>query len=289
VKRGLEDFSISRLKNKMPWGVQVPGDDDHVMYVWFDALVNYISAIGWPTDMEKFESYWPVIQFAGKDNLRQQSAMWQAMLMSAGITSSKQVVIHGFITSDGQKMSKSTGNVVNPLDIVQEYGTDALRYYLLREIPPFDDGDFTLRRFKEVYNADLANGLGNLVARVAKLCETVGVTFAFPIVIPAKAGIQENDANDYYQALNEYHFPDALAFIWQKITAVDKFINEEKPWVLVKEDVQKATSVLAQCVEQIQEIAILLTPFMPETAEKITNQFKGPEIKSQTPLFPRIQ
>lgn len=285
VKNGLEDFSISRLKNKMPWGVPVPGDEDHVMYVWFDALVNYISAIGWPTDMKKFESYWPVIQFAGKDNLRQQSAMWQAMLMSAGITPSKQIVIHGFITSDGQKMSKSVGNVVNPFEMVEKYGTDALRYYLLREIPPFEDGDFTIRRFTEVYNADLANGLGNLVARVAKLCESIEF-----VEMGSKSRTEEHVIDDavYKEALARYHFPDALAFVWQKITAVDRFINEEKPWELVKRDLEKATSVLAHCVDQIQEIAILLEPFMPETATKITEQFKGPEIKAQTPLFPRL-
>ena len=283
VKAGLEDFSISRLKNKMPWGVPVPEDEEHVMYVWFDALVNYISAIGWPTDMEKFEKYWPVIQFAGKDNLRQQSAMWQAMLMSAGLKPSAHILIHGFITSEGQKMSKSTGNVINPFDIVKDYGTDALRYYLLREIPPFDDGDFTLRRFKEVYNADLANGLGNLTARVAKLCETIN--FA---VGESNSKILHTNDETYYQALSEYRFSDALALIWQKITAVDRFMNEEKPWELVKKDIDKASSVLTHCVNQIQEIATLLDPFMPETAKKITEQFKGPSIKAQTPMFPRL-
>lgn len=281
VKGGLEDFSISRLKNKMPWGVPVPEDEDHVMYVWFDALVNYISAIGWPTNMEKFEKYWPVIQFAGKDNLRQQSAMWQAMLMSAGIEPSKQIVIHGFITSEGQKMSKSLGNVVNPLDIVNQYGTDALRYYLLREIPPFDDGDFTIRRFTEVYNADLANGLGNLVARVARLCETI------QFAVESKNSSEEHN-NEYTEALMHYRFSDALTFIWKKITATDRFINEEKPWELVKNDTQKAKKVLAHCVVQIQEIAALLGPFMPETSGKIIELFKGPEIKSTKPLFPRL-
>lgn len=286
VKRGLEDFSISRLKSKMPWGVPVPNDDEHVMYVWFDALVNYISAIGWPTDMGKFQSYWPVIQLAGKDNLRQQAAMWQAMLMSAKLAPSKQILIHGFIQSEGQKMSKSLGNVVNPFDLVNEFGTDALRYYLLSEIPPFDDGDFSMNRFKEVYNADLANGLGNLVARVAKLCETSDYT---------QMGSVNRDSehittqDDYSVALSQYKFNDALAFVWKKITKVDQFINEEKPWALVKTDLDRAKSVLAHCVDQIQEIAVLLQPFMPETASIITQQFKGPKITSQPSLFPRIQ
>lgn len=208
VKRGLEDFSISRLKSKMPWGVAVPDDPDHVMYVWFDALVNYISAIGWPDDLEKFESYWPVTQLAGKDNLRQQAAMWQTMLMSARLSPSKQILIHGFINSAGQKMSKSLGNVVNPFDLVTEYGTDALRYYLLREIPPFDDGDFTLSRFKEVYNADLANGLGNLVARVAKLCETSEYT-QMDTASSEHVSIDE----EYSEALSQYKFSDSLSYI----------------------------------------------------------------------------
>lgn len=285
VKSGLEDFSISRLKNKMPWGVQIPGDDDHVMYVWFDALVNYISAIGWPKDMKKFKDYWPVIQLAGKDNLRQQSAMWQAMLMSAGIAPSKQILIHGFIQSDGQKMSKSLGNVVNPFDLVKKFGTDALRYYLLAEIPTFDDGDFSINRFKEVYNADLANGLGNLVARVAKLCETTNFTETGSINKKAEHVLADET---YTKALSEYKFNDALFYIWQKITKVDQFINAEKPWELLKTDPDRAKSVLAHCVDQIQEIAILLKPFLPQTSEKITEQFKGPKILSEKSLFPRI-
>ncbi len=139
------------------------------MYVWFEALVNYISTLGWPADVEHFKDFWPGIQIAGKDNLRQQSAMWPAMLLSAGLQPPAQVLIHGFISSDGQKMSKSLGNVVDPLEIVDKYGTDVLRYYLLKEIPTFKDGDFTIERFEDVYNADLANGLGNLVSRIANM------------------------------------------------------------------------------------------------------------------------
>lgn len=285
VKRGLEDFSISRLKSKMPWGVAVPDDENHVMYVWFDALVNYISAIGWPDDLEKFKKYWPVIQLAGKDNLRQQSAMWQAMLMSAGIETSKQILIHGFITSGGQKMSKSIGNVINPFDLVREYGTDALRFYLLREIPPFDDGDFTISRFKEVYNADLANGLGNLVSRVAKLCETTDYTQMGTVNKTSEHVLADNE---YSKALSEYKFNEALFFVWGKITKVDQFIQEEKPWELLKKDPERTKSVLAHCVDQIQEIALLLEPFLPQTSETISKQFKGPKIVSKPSLFPRI-
>src|SRR3990167_3784755 len=185
VGRGLQDFSISRLKSKMPWGIQVPGDPEQVAYVWFDALVNYISAIGWPRDMEKFEK-WQIesggmVQYCGKDNLRQQSAMWQAMLMASGLPNSKQIVIDGFVTGDGGvKMSKSLGNTVDPLEIVNEYGTDALRYYCARELHPFEDSPFTMERFKESYNAALANGLGNLVSRVLKMAEANGIWIDLP-------------------------------------------------------------------------------------------------------------
>ena len=178
IERGLEDFSISRLKEKMPWGVPVPNDDEHIMYVWFDALVNYISCLGWPEDKENFEQFWGTkenrnaIQVAGKDNLRQQSAMLQAMLMSAGLPLSKQIYIFGFVNSEGKKMSKSLGNVVSPFDLVEEYGTDAVRYYIARHLNTFEDSDFTEEKFKEAYNANLANGLGNLVSRVMKMAET---------------------------------------------------------------------------------------------------------------------
>ena len=179
VKNGLMDFSVSRLKEKMPWGAPVPNDENHVMYVWFDALINYISTLGWPENKEKFEKFWQGIQFAGKDNLRQQSAMWQAMLMSAGLPTSKQIMIHGFIlTEKGEKISKSTVKVIsakhtddttNPFYYVQEYGTDAVRYYLSRHIHPFGDTIFSSDYFKERYNAGLANGLGNLVNRIIKM------------------------------------------------------------------------------------------------------------------------
>jgi len=162
VQRGLEDFSISRQKTKMPWGVEVPGDPDHVMYVWFDALVNYISTLGWPEDTVSFEKFWKdgtPVQYCGKDNLRQQTAMWQAMLMATGLPHTHTVVVEGFINSDGKKMSKSIGNVVSPMEIIAQYGTDALRYHVAREFSTFEDSDFTWDKFKESYNANLANGL----------------------------------------------------------------------------------------------------------------------------------
>ena len=279
VRRGLEDFSISRLKKKMPWGVDVPGDSEQVMYVWFDALINYISTIGWPNNMKRFETWWPGVQIAGKDNLRQQCAIWQAMLMSAGLPTSKQIFIHGFITSEGQRMSKSLGNVVNPFDLVKKYGVDPVRYYLLREIPPYDDGDYSERRFKELYNADLANGLGNLVARVAKLAD--GVTYHV-----SRITFSDLNTGEYKKAIEEFRFNDVLVYVWGKIREADRLVDEKQPWKLVGENLK---AFIDEIVPQIVEIATLLRPFLPQTAEKILNQFKGPTITSQPPLFPRIQ
>jgi len=170
VEGGLRDFSVSRLKNKMPWGVAVPDDDDHIMFVWFDALTNYISTTGWP-EKEDFDGWWPGTQVAGKDNLRQQTAIWQAMLMSAGLPTSKQVVIGGFINSGGQKMSKSLGNVIAPSELVARYGTDATRYILLRHVHPFDDSDLTWEKMDEYYSADLANGIGNVTSRILAMTQ----------------------------------------------------------------------------------------------------------------------
>lgn len=278
VKGGLEDFSISRLKKKMPWGVPVPNDPEQVMYVWFDALVNYISTIGWPAEELKFKKWWPVVQIAGKDNLRQQCAIWQAMLMSAGLPNSKQVFIHGFITSEGQRMSKSIGNVVNPVDLVNKYGVDAVRYYLLREIPPYDDGDYSDRRFRELYNADLANGLGNLVARVGKMAE--GMSFQLSAV-----SYQQANKDAYKKALEEYRFNDALSYVWEKVKAADKHIDENEPWKLSGDALH---DVLEKSITQIVEIVTLLLPFLPDTADKILKQFTNQPIKPQPPLFPRL-
>lgn len=281
VAGGLEDFSISRLKSKMPWGVPVPGDDDHVMYVWFDALVNYISALGWPEDEVRFEKWWPVTQLAGKDNLRQQAAMWQAMLMSAGLPSSKQIFIHSFITSNGQKMSKSLGNVVNPFDVVKEYSADALRYYLLRALPPFEDGDFTHERFKEVYNADLANGLGNLVSRTLKMAEqyfdgVVSGEHRHKAVFETEEfGIKDikwlvgHCAEEYGEHLGRYRFDRSLTALWGLIGTLDGYISQYQPFKLVKTDKETTEGVIWNILYGLHEISGMLEAFIPETAQRI--------------------
>jgi len=285
VAGGLQDFSISRLASKMPWGVPVPDDADHVMYVWFDALVNYISAIGWPDDETKFNAWWPAVQFAGKDNLRQQSAMWQAMLFSAGLEPSKQIVIHGFITCDGQKMSKSLGNVVDPLRVIEDYGTEALRYYLAREVTPFEDGDFTWDKFKQSYNANLANGLGNLTSRVIKMYVSYEVDEPTAELKPASELIVEDFYREYRENLDNYEIGKASDFIWTQIQEADLYIQNTKPFSQYKTEPEEARKHVAYLVSALWRISVALEAFMPETAEKIQEAIKTKELAS--PLFMR--
>ena len=284
VESGLQDFSISRLKAKMPWGIDVPGDPDHVMYVWFDALINYISTLGWPKNIKRFKEYWPGIQFAGKDQVRQQAAMWQAMLMSAKLPSSKQIFIHGFLTVDGLKISKSLGNTIDPIKEANKYGTDAIRYYLLAKVHPWEDSDFSWGKFFVTYNADLANGLGNLIARVAKLCETNELDYT-GTKHPSTTLPSSLEVAGYRTHLDNYQFNLAIEEIWKEIKRLDVQLSEEKPWLKSGEGVKQS---LREYVSQINNIAFALQPFLPETSEKILEQFKGPKIKSEKPLFPRL-
>ncbi len=281
VKGGLEDFSISREKARMSWGVPVPNDDAQVMYVWFDALTNYISTLGWPEDISgNFKKFWEsgeVMQIAGKDQVRFQSIMWQAMLMSAQIKTTDRVMYHGFITSGGQKMSKSLGNVIEPLALVQEYGTDAVRYFLARHIHPFDDSDFTLERFKDAYNADLANGLGNLSARIMQLAQTHLVE---PVKLEWKPLPKE-----FTDALDAFEMNKATEYIWSRIQTLDQKITETAPFKVVKEDVEKGRAIIAELVTELAFIDQMLEPILPETSKKIIDAVVAN--KKPENLFPR--
>lgn len=279
VERGLEDFSISRLKSKMPWGVAVPNDPEHIMYVWFDALVNYISAIGWPDDADKFNKWWPVTQYCGKDNLRQQSAMWQAMLLAVGLPTSKQIIVHGFINSGGQKMSKSLGNVINPVNIISEYGTDALRYYLARELNPFEDSDFTMEKFKDAYNANLANGLGNLTSRIIKMSETY-------LKEPVKTEKKFEFPKEFFEHLEKFELNKAMDFIWRKIGEADSYIQKNQPFKVVKENKAEGQEMIAHLVQELNEITELLQIFMPNTSKNIQKAITENKLPEKS-LFPR--
>ncbi len=279
VERGLTDFSISRLKAKMPWGVAVPDDDTQVMYVWFDALINYISCLDWP-DGPEFKKFWPPIQICGKDNLRQQAAMWQAMLLSAGLPNSAQILVNGFVTVDGQKMSKSLGNVVDPLALVRRYGTDAVRYYLLAEMNAFEDSDFSQEKFAARYLADLANGLGNLSARLANLLEKNNLTIA----LEQPAG--ERLAKLFKAKMDKFLFNEALAVIWQELRRADSDLSRRQPWKMTEP--QEIKDCLAPWVALLRQAGILLQPLLPVTADKLTAQFGQPKISKSEPLFPRV-
>ncbi len=284
VASGLQDFSISRQKDKMPHGVPVPGDDNQVMYVWFDALVNYVSTLGWPEDMENFSSYWPGLQVCGKDNLRPQAAMWQAMLMSADLPASRQVLVFGFLTANGEKMSKSLGNVVDPYSLVEKYGADAVRYYLLAEISTFEDGDYSEDKFRLRYNADLANGLGNLSARISNLLEKNEIVTNLSPLIDSPEFKETN--NKFEQAMSGYRFNEALQAIWEKVKASDESLSRQAPWKMT--DKNEITSALRPLAQDVLNIAYLLEPFLPTTSSKIQEQFSAVQIKKGESLFPRL-
>lgn len=287
LKSGLSDFSISRSNQRAKnWGVQVKEDETQRMYVWFDALNIYQSGIGFAIDDKKYKKWWPAdLHVIGKGIIRFHAIYWPAILISAGLKLPKKLFVHEYITVNGQKMSKTIGNVIDPIPLIEKYGADALRYYFLAKISPFSDGDFTENKFKETYNSDLANGLGNLVARVAKLAQTSSY---HQMVSANKEYGHLISIEDYSDALSQFRFNDALAFVWKKIAQLDRFINNEKPWELLKTNDHRLKTILAHAIDQIQEIAILLEPFLPETSQKIEEQFSGPKIKSQKPLFPRI-
>ncbi len=285
VERGLEDFSISRLRTKMPWGVAVPDDDAHVMYVWFDALVNYISAIGWPDDKERFHAWWPVIQYCGKDNNRQQSAMWQAMLMSAKLPNSKHIIIDGFITSGGVKMSKSLGNVINPFDVIAEFKEvcafpeDVLRFVLLHDVPSFEDGDLTMESVKASYAAHLQNGIGNLTSRIMKMATT-----HIELPVEMHETIHQNAIDTAFAA---FDIKRALEHVMGAVAELDAYIQSTEPFKVVKVSPEEGVVLITEMVERLHRIATILDPFLPATSTEIKRLIAS-HVMPVKPLFNRL-
>lgn len=298
IKQGLKDISISRSnKRAKNWGVDVPNDPTQKIYVWFDALNIYQSGVGFGWDEKLYNQWWPAdLHVIGKGILRFHAVYWPAFLLSAKLKLPKSIFVHGYLTVNGQKMSKTLGNVVDPVEMIDKYGVDALRYYLLREIPAYGDGDFSEDRLKTVYNADLANGLGNLVARVAKLCELIEQNYTIKSLINIfeKSKYSKVAFKDYEEkfinSLDKFLFNESLGFLWQEIKNLDVDIQTVKPWEYNKSEDRKTEirTFLLDAVIRIKQIAIYLKPFLPQTAQKIEEQFKGPKIKSGSPLFPRI-
>jgi len=283
VERGLEDFSISRLKSKMPWGIPVPNDNEQVMYVWFDALVNYISTLGWGTNDEKdFAEFWingTPTQYCGKDNLRMQAAMWQAMLLAADLPHSYQIVINGFLTGEGGvKMSKSIGNTVDPHEVVQKYGAEALRYYVCGEVSMFEDSPVSMDLIKQSYNTKLANGLGNLVSRVMKMAQD-NLTDSIKIE-------NKNISHEFFDCLAKFEINKACEIIWSEISEMDKYIQENQPFKVVKTDKEKGQHMISDLVTRLYFVAQMLYPILPETSEKIKELIKQNKTPNN-PLFIR--
>ena len=288
LKEPLQDLSISRTA--VEWGISLPFDKKLTLFVWVDALINYLTTINYPN--EKFKEFWPAdIHVIGKDIIWHHSVIWGSLLLSLGLPLPKTIFIHGFITSDGQKMSKSLGNVINPFDLVEKYGTDAVRYFLLREITPTEDGDYTCHKFEERYNSDLASGLGNLVARVVKLGNGKNLEPTGIINEELQSKVYET-WECYQKTLDGFKFNESLGSIWELISFCDKYIEKEKPW----EESQNQMSVINDLLIVIANIVQMLQVFLPEASEKICKQlgikisdkewhFK---IKKGKSLFPRL-
>lgn len=285
LRSGLEDISISRPKDKIDWGIPVPGDREQVMYVWFEALLNYITVLGYP-EHEDFKRFWPAnVQVIGKGIIRFHAAIWPGILLGLGLPLQKKLYVHGYVTVNNKKMSKSLGNTVAPGEIIEKYGADAFRYYFLRHVPSYDDGDFNWEQFEAAYNNELANELGNAVQRTAAMIQKYqgGMIGDIPEA--------QHDAGAYDEALAACRFDRALDHVWDQVRGLNQFIDQEKPWEIAKaKDDEHLREVLAQQVSDLLEIADLLEPFLPTASAKIKRVFETSLVHPlKTTLFPKFE
>lgn len=285
IEGGLEDISISRPKDKISWGISVPNDVNQVIYVWFEALLNYISVLDYP-DGEDFKAFWPAdYQVIGKDIIRFHAAIWPGILLALDLPLPKILYVHGFINVDNQKMSKSLGNVVDPYSIIDKYGVDAFRYYFLRHIPSYDDGDFSWEKLHNVYHNELGNDLGNAVQRVATM--VANYTKGAPIPVQKIFDVR---ADAVYEEIKLCKFDQALSHIWAIVRDLNQQIDEDKPWVLHRDDEhEKLEITLHRYVTELRLIANLLQPFLPDTSTKIAKIFSANISAPKETLFPRIE
>jgi len=288
IKDGVQDVSISRPKKNLSWGVPVPGDPEQIMYVWLDALANYITVLGYP-DKAGWQDYWPAdVQIMGKDILRFHAGIWPAMLLGLGLPLPKKLMVHGFINVGGAKMSKSVGNVVDPNEVIDNYGIDAFRYFFSRHIPSLDDGDFTWEKFETAYNTELGNDLGNLVQRVGAMVTR------YQAGVIGDAPQAEHDMRRYHEAMTNLQFDNALDEVWQMVRSLNQYIENVKPWEIAKNKDKDTDAenhlgeVLATAVGGLLQIADLLVPFLPGTAKAIHTSFETGVVQPQGVLFPKI-
>ena len=289
MKDSLKDVSISRPRKSLTWGISVPGDPDQVMYVWVDALANYLTVLGYP-DKDGWQEYWPAdVQVVGKDILRFHAGIWPPMLLGLGLPLPKRLIVHGFIDSNGAKMSKTVGNVVGPNEIIDAYGVDAYRYYFSRHVPTLDDGDFTWEKMENAYNSELGNDLGNLVQRVAAM------TLRYQSGVIGESTQTEHDMGPYREAMERFEFNRALDEVWGTIRALNQYLEQVKPWEVAKnresdtEAAEHLSEILAYVANTLLQIADLLVPFMPGVAESIQKTFGTGVVPTEmVPLFPKI-
>jgi methionyl-tRNA synthetase len=261
----------------------VPGDDSQVMYVWVDALSNYITALGYP-DKDWSADYWPAdVEVVGKDILRFHAIYWPAILLALGLELPKTILAHGFVNADGAKMSKSVGNVIDPMEIMDEYGTEAFRYFFARHIPTFEDGDFTWEKFEAAYNGELANDLGNLVSRLANMIQKYQIKATWR----ESSSRIHDQVEQYHEFMKKFEFSRALETVWTAIQSCNRYIDETKPWQLAQTDEKRLAVVLNELWGDMMIIQALMQPFLPATAGKIVQVFDGDTVKKAEILFPK--